>query len=253
MSDLATVLAPMRAHPASSVLLFDYDGTLAPIVDDPAAAIASPGVDDALALLTERFQRVGVISGRPVAFLSDHLPASVHLSGLYGLESAHGGRTTVRDGVEHWRQSIGEAADAMDALGLGGVVVERKGLSVTVHYRNGPASAPAVEAEATALAEASGLHARPAKMSVELHPPVPTDKGAVVRELADGATAVLYVGDDLGDVAAFSALADLRATGTVTVAVAVTSAEAPAELIDAADVTVDGPEGVLDLLAGLTA
>lgn len=252
MPDPARVLAPLLAHPASSVLLFDYDGTLAPIVDDPAAAIATPGVDDALALLTDRFQRVGVISGRPVAFLTEHLPASVHLSGLYGLESAHGGRTTVRDGVDHWRQTIGEAADAMDALALGGVVVERKGLSVTVHYRNAPASASAVEAAADAQAEASGLHARAAKMSVELHPPVATDKGAVVRELADGATAVLYVGDDLGDLAAFAALADLRAAGLSTAAVAVASAEAPDELIDAADVTVDGPEGVLDLLVGLT-
>lgn len=253
MPDLDAVLAPVLARPATSVLLFDFDGTLAPIVDDPAAAAPSLGVHDALAQLSDHYLRVGVVSGRPVAFLADHLPASVHLSGLYGLESAHLGLTSVRDGVDHWRQAITEAADTMEALGLRGVVVERKGLSITVHYRNAPAAATAVEDEAAALAEAAGLHARAAKMSVELHPPVPADKGAAVRELADGATAVLYVGDDLGDLPAFAALAELRTEGLSTAAVAVASAEAPAELVAAADVVADGPVGVVDLLARLTA
>lgn len=253
MPDLESALAPVLACPSTSVLLFDFDGTLASIVDDPAAATASPGVHDVLAQLSDQYLRVGVVSGRPVAFLADHLPGPVHLSGLYGLESGHRGRTTVRDDVDHWRQTITEAADAMDTLGLDDVVVERKGLSITVHYRNAPAAATAVEGEAAALAKASGLHARAAKMSVELHPPVPADKGAVVRELAVGATAVLYVGDDLGDLPAFAALGDLRAAGLSTVAVAVASAEAPAELVAVADVVVDGPAGVVDLLARLAA
>lgn len=252
MSDFAAALAPVLGSPETSVLLFDFDGTLAPIVDDPAEAEASPGAVDALLALVPRFLRVGVISGRPVRFLAERLPPAVHLSGLYGLESAHDGRTTVPEGLDRWRPVIADAADAMDDLALVGVVVERKGLSATVHYRNAPGTASVVESEAHALAEATGLHARAAKMSVELHPPVSADKGAAVGVLAQGATAVLYVGDDLGDLPAFVALGELRTAGVSTVAVAVAGAESPPTLLDAADIVVDGPAGVVGLLEALT-
>jgi trehalose 6-phosphate phosphatase len=101
------------------------------------------------------------------------------------------------------------------------------------------------------LAADTGLVARPAKMSVELHPPVDADKGMVVRELANGATGALYAGDDLGDLPAFAALRALRGEGLVTLAVAVNSPELPAGVRAAAELVVDGPDGVLGLLDGL--
>ena len=73
-------------------------------------------------------------------------------------------------------------------------------------------------------------------------PQVRSDKGDAVRRVAaeSGATALVVVGDDLGDLPAFAAAAELGGG----LRVAVRSAEAPPELLDAADLVVDGPEGV---------
>ena len=69
-------LSAWLAHPGRAGILTDFDGTLAPIVADPAAAVALPGVSDALVALAARYARVAVISGRPVAYLLDRLPAA---------------------------------------------------------------------------------------------------------------------------------------------------------------------------------
>lgn len=245
---LAGALAPLVADPSGTVLLFDFDGTLAPIVASPAAARPAPGVVDLLDRLAERYRLVGTVSGRPVEFLAAHLPRSLVLSGLYGLESVVHGVHRVRPGVEQWRAPIRDVADRAEAAGVEGLLVERKGLSVTLHFRSRPRAGAAVTRLAAELAELSGLEARPAKMSAELHPPVRSDKGLVVHELADGARGVVYVGDDVGDLPAFAALAELRAVGVTTVGVAVETPELPDAVRVAADLQVDGPVGVVGLL-----
>ena len=81
-------LAPWRSAPGSAGVLTDFDGTLAPIVDDPEAARPLDGVAPVLARLGLRYRVVAVVSGRPVAYLLDRLgsPKGVTLVGLYGLE-----------------------------------------------------------------------------------------------------------------------------------------------------------------------
>ena len=64
----------------------DFDGTLAPIVDDPATSAPLPGAVDGLAHLAGRVGRVGVLSGRPLEFLEQFFADGVFLAGLYGLE-----------------------------------------------------------------------------------------------------------------------------------------------------------------------
>lgn len=248
---LAAALAPLVADPEGSVLLFDFDGTLSPIVGSPEAARPAAGVVDLLVRLADRYRLVAAVSGRPVEFLAAHLPPSLVLSGLYGLESLVGGTHQVRPGVERWRAAVDDAAGRADAAGVEGLLVERKGLSATLHFRSRPRAAAAVTRLAVNLAERTGLEARPAKMSVELHPPVSSDKGLVVRELAQGARGVLYVGDDVGDLPAFSTLAELRAEGVTTVGVAVETPELPDAVLVAADVAVDGPVGVVGVLCDL--
>ena len=89
------LLAPFLADPDGTGVFSDFDGTLAPIVDDPATAVPLDGVVDALGDLARRYGRVGVISGRPASFLQTHLGGrGLFLSGLYGLEFVEGG--TVR-------------------------------------------------------------------------------------------------------------------------------------------------------------
>ena len=99
----------------------------------------------------------------------------------------------------------------------------------------------------------SGLRCRPARMSYELHPPIDVDKGTAVRNIANGVHSVLYMGDDVGDLSAFAQLDELAGQGRETLRVAVRSDESAAELLDQADLVVDGPAGVRDLLRALAA
>jgi trehalose 6-phosphate phosphatase len=251
--DLHDALGPLRAAAEASVLVFDFDGTLSPIVDDPAAAAPSDGVDDLLVQLARRYGAVVVVSGRPLDFLVGVLPAEVDLIGLYGLEGREHGRRWEHPNGGVWREVIEDVVTAAQGCGPAGMRVESKGLSVTFHYRGQPELGPTVLEYATAKAERAGLDVRPARMSVELHPPIDTDKGAVVTRIAEDAKAILYVGDDLGDLSAFDALDRLRRDGVHAVKVAVASDEAPAQLLEQADAVVDGPERVRDLLADLAA
>lgn len=130
--------------------------------------------------------------------------------------------------------------------------VELLDLSITLHYREHPASADEVAATARAVAADAGLHVRPAKMSVELHPPIDEDKGTAIERLAGNSPgAVMYLGDDVGDHPAFDALDRLAATGRPVLRVVAVSDEVDPSLEARADVAVDGPAGVRDLLASL--
>lgn len=255
-TDVAQAAALLRAQPERSALLFDFDGTLSPLVDDPDRAAPAPGAVDLLVELASAYRTVAILSGRPVAFLAEHLPEPIVLSGLYGIESRVGGAVRTSPEADAWRPVVGRAAELADEASapgapLQGMRVERKGLSVTLHVRTRPELAAAVEVFAAAVAQELGLEARPAKMSVELHPPVHVDKGTALLELAHGAGAVLYVGDDVGDLPAYAALRDLAAHGTTTVGVAVDGPELPDAVRGAAQVVLPSQAAVVDLLGAL--
>lgn len=245
----------LRQRASTSALLFDFDGTLSPTVPDPEQAQAADGLVDRLVALDQRYRTVAVISGRPVAFLEARLPDTLLLSGQYGLESATGGRTTIRSGAEQWREVVADAVDRVttETAGTEGIWVEPKGLSITVHYRHNPAAETLVRSLVADLATSTGLVVHDAKQSVELRIPVAADKGTVVRELAAGADGVLYAADDLGDLPALQAVAELRDAGMIGVNVAVDSPELPDAVRAAADLVVPGQDGLRDLLDQLLA
>ena len=248
----AEALAPLLDDPGQAGVFSDFDGTLSAIVDDPAAACPIPGAADVLAALCSRFGRVGVISGRPAAFLLDHIGSTgVSLWGLHGLETVSDGHVVPIEGAEPWVEVVAETADRAESDLRPAVEVERKSLSLTLHFRRVPDRAAAVRAWAEETAETTGLVVHSARMSYELRPPVPHGKGLVLERAAEDLRAACFFGDDLGDADAFDALDRLAARGLATVRVAVASEEAPPELMDRADLTVDGPEGVLDLLRSL--
>jgi trehalose 6-phosphate phosphatase len=216
-----------------------------------------PGAVEVLERLAAHYAVVGVVSGRPVTFLAEHLPADgVVLSGLYGLEewrdgSRHGDQT-----AEQWRPVVERVADRAEVEAPLGVVVERKGLSVTFHFRTAGEQERTLRTWAAEVAAEAGLAMYEGRRSYELRPPVAADKGTAAMSLARGLSAVCFVGDDRGDLAAFAALdAMAAADASVTIVrVAVRSDEAPPELLAAADLIVDGPRealAVLRLLADL--
>jgi trehalose 6-phosphate phosphatase len=249
--DETVALAPLRARPGDAAVVVDFDGTLSPIVDDPASARSVPGAGEALVALTRRFGLVAVMSGRPTDFLRTVVPDEVVLSGLYGLEVVRGGVRTDHPAGAEWRTTVAAVARAAADTGPPGMDVEPKGLSLTLHYRRRPEIASDVTAWADAAAARSGLEARPAKMSVELHPPIAADKGTALEALAGTFRAVCYVGDDRGDLPAFDALDRMATRGVHVVRVAVASDEAPAELLGRADLVVDGPPAAVAFLRRL--
>jgi trehalose 6-phosphate phosphatase len=267
--EVRRALAPLLEHPGTTAIATDFDGTLSPIVEDPAEARPLDGTTDVLERLAHRFGVVAVLSGRPVSFLVEHLgPARRHGSpgptelagaatprfvGLYGLESSGGdGVVAFEPGAERWRPVVGEAVDRLGSLAPSGVEVEPKGLTVTVHWRRAPGEARRAIAAVEAEAGRSGLRAHAARMSIELRPPLDVDKGIALRRLVTGCTAACYFGDDLGDLAAFAALSDLAsADGLSTVSVAVVDAESAVEVAEAANITVRGPAEALQALRWL--
>lgn len=237
-------------HPSleSTLLAVDYDGTLAPIVDDPERALPLPGVADVLVALASRGVDVLVVSGRPAAFLASRLPPGLQLVGLYGLEGIEDGERWEHPNGGAWREAMADVAAAAAAVTLIGMSVELKDLSITLHYRGSPEIAGTVAELAASLATRSGLEVRQARQAVELHPPIHTDKGTVIEDRVGEATDVVVIGDDVGDLAAFAAAERLVERGVRTTKVAVRSEEAPPELLSRADLVVDGPPGVLALL-----
>lgn len=249
---LVRALAPLIADPEGSVLLFDFDGTLSPIVDRPDQARPTPGVIDLLDQLTKLYRTVGVVSGRPVSFLAEHLPPSLVLSGQYGLESIVDGERLDLPDADEWRSAVDLATAMLEDAVPAGALVEPKGLSLTVHYRGRTDLADEVGAAVADVAEATGLVKRAAKMSVELVPPLPTSKAEVVRRWGTGARGVLFVGDDVGDLPGFEALEALQGGVTThVIGLAVGTPELPDAVREAADLVLDGPDAVVDVLAAL--
>lgn len=267
---LRRALAPLLVDPPRSAVVCDFDGTLSPIVGDPSRARMLDGMDGVLGRLASRFGVVAVVSGRPVSFLSDRLAAAgdvqtggsdrpsvkragIQLVGLYGLEwSGPGGTITTEPGADSWRPVLLEVAARLRSGAPPGVVIEPKGLAVTIHWRRAPEAAAWALSETAAEEERSGLRAHPGRLSIELRPPFEIDKGTTVARLVEGCSAACYLGDDLGDLPAFAALTRLASEdGLATVSVAVVDQESSPEVAEAADAAVSGPSEALILLGWL--
>ena len=239
------------AHPSQTVILFDYDGSLAPIVDLPEDAVALPAAIDALRRLVGSIGRIGIVSGRPVEFLAARVNVpDLVFAGLYGMELMVDGERRVEPEVLAFGEAVARAADEAEAR-LPGVYVERKaGVSVTVHWRTTPGRANDVLAVAADLAQRHGLAELRTRAAVELRPPVAIDKGHAVDALIRGFDVAAFAGDDTGDLPAFAALAraadDHRLRRAVRIGVH--SSEMPDTLPAAVDGLVTGPEGLAEML-----
>jgi len=255
----AAALAVIAQDPAHALIALDYDGTLAPIVSEPSAARPYPGVLPAMHRLATGVGTLAIITGRPA-------PATVELGGFAGLPGliviGHHGWERWEDGELTAPPPPPEVAQARARLpavlatagAADGTWVEDKGHALVVHTRRAadPGAALALLAgPLTDFASQIGLDSQPGRLVIELRPRG-VDKGTAVTTLAAefDPAAVLFAGDDLGDIPAFEAVHALRATGRAGVAVCSASGEVTA-LADHADLVVDGPAGVTALLVRL--
>ena len=252
------------ADPAGAVITSDFDGVLSPLVEDPARARPVEGSLDALARLARSVQQVAIVTGRPALVATELAGVTAHpglgslvVLGHYGLErwDASTGRVTsepVPEGVATARSRL---PGLLQEVGLPDAFIEDKESSLAVHTRRLPDPTGALErlrTPMTELADATELRLEPGNLVLELRPPG-IDKGVALRSLIEstGAQSVLYAGDDLGDLAAFKAIDEHRKAGLRAVLLATRSSGAT-ELIEAADIVVDDPTGVVTVLTALS-
>ena len=217
MTDLpADLVRALDAAAATERLLVasDFDGTLAPIVDNPADARPLPRAAEALVALAELPSTdVVLVSGRALAILREYsgMPSSVHLVGSHGAEfdaaePSDSGKTPgfALDIDEALLSRITAELEAI-ADGKPGVAVEMKPASVALHVRNASAADGSAALEAArVVGEAAGVEITAGKAVLEFAV-ISTDKGEAVdilREQTD-ATAVTFFGDDVTDEKAF--------------------------------------------------
>ena len=237
-------------------MFLDFDGTLSEIAAVPDAAVAIPGAAETLEGLARRFRLVALVTGRRVAEVERRVgrPEGVRVFGLYGLERGPGGEPSraAAPGSRAVEEVLPRVLEL--AAEVPGSLVEPKGPNLAVHYRLSPdpeAARASLLRALEPLARGTGLKLIEGKRVLELVPSRSPSKGDVVAREAAGLEAVLYAGDDAADIQAFAALDELAEGGVRTVKVAVRSAETPPGLLEAADLTVEGPAGLLGMLRGL--
>ncbi len=255
---------------SGAVIALDFDGTLAPIVDDPARARIHPEAAEVLLELAPKVLAIAVVTGRPARQVLDlggleavgdalaEVGKELYVYGQYGHERWSSTRRAIAGPRPPHGLStfLRELPRTLRLAGVGDAYVEEKGLAVAVHTRrleDPEAAFQALIAPLTALAGEHDLVVEPGKHVIEIRSDG-MDKGLVVERLIHSlqASAFLFAGDDLGDLEAFDTLAAYAKEGMPTLLVASASSE-ESVLVPLSDVVVHGPEGVLGLLRRLTA
>ena len=261
-SRLESLIAPLREEPDHAAILTDVDGTIAPIVADPAEAGVPEGTRILLRELAERYALVGCLSGRRALDARRVVGLDeLAYSGNHGFELLLPGDSEVRpdpslDGHEQDAPRFVKALDQTE-LDRAGLRIEDKGAIVALHWRGAPneAEAESLVKEIASEAEWEGLIPHHGRKVLEIRPNVAINKGVAVAALipARPISRAFYGGDDRTDIDAFTALRTLNSDGELETAVciAVASEESPPEVSEAADLTVPGLEGYARVLEAL--
>lgn len=251
------------------VVALDFDGTLSPIVDNPNVAHIHDDAGGVLDDLAEVVRAIAVVTGRPARQV-------LALGGLDEVGDAiaeHGRELVVlgQYGNERWTSEQRRVITPKPPPGLSGLIadlprllrraeaadawIEEKGLAVAVHTRRLDDPVGSFERLLpllNAAAQERHLSIEPGRFVIEIRASG-MDKGKALHGLVAEfeAGAVVFVGDDLGDVPAFEAVLEMRAAGMPALLVCSGSDEQSA-LRELSDLVVPGPDGVMDFLRRLT-
>lgn len=241
-------------------VITDMDGTLSPIVPVPADAKPTERSRELLKALAMQLPLVAVVSGRAVSDLRERvgLPELVYY-GNHGFERWHDGQVEVVPEVQPYLPALQTMLQAVSAIARPGMLVENKGATLSVHYRqteNPEDSARYLEPQLQALADRHQLRLFSGRRVFEVRPPVDIHKGTAFRALVSQyqLDAAVYIGDDTTDADALRAAREMRDSGACyAVAVGVESPDTPPLVRAAADVLVAGIGGVESFLGWLSA
>lgn len=246
-----------------SGLLFDFDGTLSELVDDPASALIEARSETALHQLAQLVDVVGIVTGRAAKDVMTRLDTSdLVVVGNHGLEHVVNGTHVEHeagiDAAHAVEAAMAEIRERLERDSLSeGVIFENKRLSGSIHYRkahNQKQVGSVLVPLARKAAMSHGLRITEGKLIVELRPKAEISKGTAIRQLRDefSFASMAFLGDDLTDVDGFIALREMHAADqVVAIAVGVLGPDSHPRVAETADVAVAGVLGVAEFLERL--
>jgi trehalose 6-phosphate phosphatase len=256
VGDFSEAISRLRDDPAHWLIAFDFDGTLSPIVARPEDARLDPRLAPTLGQLREAVGWLAVISGRPRDFLLREAPGLLAI-GSYGLELpeelSYSGLPERFDAAVA-RGRLEAAAGELEGRLPAGARLERKPFGLAVHYRGAGTGldAAALTREVAEVASRRQLELLSGRMVLELKPHEAVDKGWALGLLAARleARAVVFCGDDMGDLPAWQATRQLG-TRIPTLAVGIASAELPRSALDECDLVLSDRSQLSPFLSAL--
>jgi trehalose 6-phosphate phosphatase len=208
-----------RLTSSALLLLMDYDGTLTPIVKRPEEAALSAGMRELLARLLKNYP-TAIISGRSLKDIKRLVGLKkIYYAGNHGLEIYGPGLKLVKPEAKRTASTVSEICTYLRSeLGhIDGVIVEDKGLTASVHYRNvAPEKLGELKRIFTRITKpylgAGSIKIARGKKVLDIRPNIDWDKGKAVLWIIDalssksGQVLPIYLGDDETDEDAFRAL-----------------------------------------------
>lgn len=232
-------LEKLRAfkHDKNLAIISDVDGTISEIAPTPEEAIVTDLMRDLLSQLNEKFELVGVISGRPLSNVSEMVGVDgILYVGNHGLEYLKNGEKITDPDAEKYRSKMQELCkelETKDLLQLEGLKLEDKGICLCLHYRQCPQGEEAKEEiwdTLNQLLDSDELKISSGRKIIEIKPPLNKDKGTILEKIVKeyNLKKVIYLGDDITDFDAFSKLQELKKKREIEIGtILILSAEIP--------------------------
>jgi trehalose 6-phosphate phosphatase len=240
-------------------LILDIDGTLSPIAPTPEKARLYPGVASLLRKAREH-AHIAIMTGRSI----DDGARMVNVDkltyiGTHGLEWSQGLPST--HSVRVIPEALTYIAPGKDLLDLAekklsdlpGILIERKRIGGAIHYRLSPAPEQARQTILSVLEEPAhraNMLLHEGKMVVEIKVPLAIHKGQALLEFMRhyDLQGIIYAGDDRTDLDPITEIARLQKEGVAAISIVVQHSDTLPELLERADIVVQGVEGMVELL-----
>ncbi len=186
----------LKVRRKNTFFIFDFDGTLSPIVSDPNSAEIRPKTKKLLSLLT-KVSKVGIISGRSLSDLVPRIELKLDfISGTHGLESPF---SSIKDYNEY--HLFFKSLQSMLQNMFPELVFEKKKIGFSIHYRNLSISKSITSEILGILSSFPELKVIGGKKVLNILPNRPHDKGWVMKQLLEKNpdSEFFYIGDDTTD------------------------------------------------------